>query len=92
MKLLIAALAAIGEVAAGVFFWRKYHRSAEAAWSEATDSLSAWSKTAAAKASETTDKLAETAAEAAGEVAATAHKATNAATGVAEEPKGATSE
>ena len=92
MKFLIALLAAIGAVAAAVFFWRKYHKDAEAAWSEATDSMSAWSKTATVKASETTAKLAETAAETADEVAATAHKAASAASDVAAEANGATSE
>lgn len=92
MKLLIALLAAIGAVAAGVLFWRKYHTSAEAAFTEATDSMSAWSKTATVKASATTAKLAETAAEAADEVAATAHKAASAASVVAAEANGATSE
>ena len=92
MKLLIAALAAIGAVAAGVFFWRTYHKSGEAAFNEATHSISGWSKVAADKASETTDKLAETAADAADEFAATAHRATNAASGAPDEARGASSE
>lgn len=92
MKLLIAMLAAIGAATAGVFLWRKYHKSAEAAWGEATDSVSAWSKTATVKATETTAKLAETTAEAADEVAATAHKAAAATADVAANAKGASSE
>ena len=68
MKLVIALLAAIGAVAAALFFWRKYREPASQAFSEATDSVSSWSKTAAEKAGETADKIGEKAREAADEV------------------------
>ena len=69
MKILIAVVAAVGAVAAGVvFFWknRKARKAADEAWNQASDSISSWGKTAAEKASGTTDKLAEKAHEAAG--------------------------
>jgi len=78
MKLLIALLAAIGAVAAGVFFWRRNQEPAGSMWNQAEDSASAWTKTASEKASEAAEK-----------VKATADKATSAASDAADQVTGA---
>ena len=80
MKWLIALLAAIGAVTAGVFFWRKNQNqeSAGSMWDQAEDLASSLTKTAAEKAGEAAEK-----------VKATADKATSAASDAADQVTGA---
>jgi hypothetical protein len=68
MKFVIAVLAALGAAAVGVFFWRKNPQAVNSAWTQATDTTSAYAKTAADKVSETTDKAVSATSAAADEV------------------------
>lgn len=74
MKRLITLLAAVGAVAAGVFFWRRNQESEGSMWDQAEDSASSWTETAGEKASEAAEK-----------VKATADKATSAASDAADQ-------
>ena len=78
MKWLIALLAAIGAVTAGVFFWRKNQESVGSMWDQAEDLASSWTKTAAEKTGEAAEK-----------VKTTADKATSAASDAADQVTGA---
>ena len=64
----IALLAAIGAVTAGVFFWRKNKESAGSTWNQSEDLASSWTKTAAEKVKATADKAASAASDAADQV------------------------